>query len=199
MYHHLRGTLYSKSPEEAIIEAGGVGFSVRIPLSTYDALPPEGSVCFIYIEHVTREDEEILFGFSSPHERHMFRLLTSVNRIGPASALAILSSVPVSRLADAIASRDIKFLSSLKGLGKTSAERIVVELAKKVDVITSVPAASAVPLASDAVRALEALGIDKVHASKIVSEILSEISPDLPSPALQDVIVAALRRSQRGA
>ncbi|RKY22363.1 MAG: Holliday junction branch migration protein RuvA [Planctomycetota bacterium] len=197
MFHHLRGTLYSKSPEEAVVEAGGLGYAVRIPLSTYEALPPEGGECFLYLDLSRRDEGDVLYGFATPQERRMFRLLTTVSRVGPALALALLSAAPVSRLADAIRSKDTAFLASLKGLGRTSSQRIVVELADKMDEL-AVSAGRVSPVHSDAVKALEALGMDPAAAARAVSDILAEAPADAPPPRLQDLIVAALQRLQRG-
>ncbi len=198
MYHHLRGKLYAKSHDEAVVEVAGVGFSVRIPGSTYDALPSVGSDCFLFVHVSRREDGDVLFGFSTPQERRMFLLLITVNRVGPALAMGILSSVPVTRLAEAIRSRDVKTLSTLKGLGKTTAERLVVDLAGKVEELLAPDRPTAPPAHKDAVDALEALGIDRVTAAKAVGDLLSELAPDTAPPDTREIIVSVLRRIQRG-
>ncbi|MFA4987620.1 MAG: Holliday junction branch migration protein RuvA [Candidatus Brocadiia bacterium] len=198
MYHHLRGKLYSKTPGEAVVEAAGVGFRVRISNTSYDSLPLVGQECFLYVETVRRDDGDSMYGFISPAERRMYMLLTTVNRIGPAVALGILSTVPVSRLADAIKRKDTAFISTLKGVGKTTAERIIVELAAKVDSLLDAGTAPPIPMADDAVRALEALGIDRGMAQKAVADTMADLQDGNDMPALQDVIVSSLRRLRRG-
>ncbi|MDZ7815682.1 MAG: Holliday junction branch migration protein RuvA [Planctomycetota bacterium] len=195
MYNHLKGKLFSKSPEEAVVETGGVGYSIRVPGSTYDALPSDGSECFLYLHLSRRDDGDTLYGFATPQERQLFLHLTSVNRVGPALALSILTAAPVSRIASAICDRDIKLLSSLKGLGKTTAERIVVDLAEKVKHLAFEETHPIAPATADAVGALQALGIDRARASKEVGDILSELPPDSPPP---DTQYSDRKRTQEG-
>ncbi|GAB4163226.1 MAG: Holliday junction branch migration protein RuvA [Planctomycetota bacterium] len=198
MLNHLRGKLFTKAHDEAVVEVNGVGYSLRIPGSTYDALPKEGGDCFLYVHLSRREEGDTLYGFATPQERRMFHLLISVNRVGPALALAVLSSIPVGRLAEAIKSRDIKTLSTLKGLGRTTAERLVVDLASKVDELVGGDRMTVSPVMKDAVDALEALGIDRLAASRAVSDVVAELSEDSEQPDTREIIVKALHRYRGG-
>ena len=139
MIAYVRGVLAEKSPTRAVIEAAGVGYELFIPISTYEKLPREGGEVKLLAYHCVREDDEILFGFATANERDMFAKLTGVSGVGPKIALAILSGASVGELALAIASGDAKRLSSVKGVGKKTAEKICVELKDKVDALAFAP------------------------------------------------------------
>jgi Holliday junction DNA helicase RuvA len=131
MFHHVTGTLASKSPTEAVLEAGGVGYLIRIPLSTYEALPPAGkpATLLTYL-HVT-DDALTLFGFGTAAEREFFlQLIQNVNGVGPKLALAVLSGGRLDHLQQAIRLGDVAFLKSIRGVGDATAKRIVLELGK---------------------------------------------------------------------
>ena len=180
MIAYIRGTLAEKAPTRAVIEAAGVGYELFIPISTYEKLPREGAEAKLLAYHCVREDDEILFGFATTNEREMFAKLTAVSGVGPKIALAILSGASVGELALAIASGDAKRLSSVKGVGKKTAEKICVELKDKVDALTfaqrggSGGAAAVAPIAADAVAALRALGFSDETSAKMVTDILAK-------------------------
>ena len=122
MIAHIRGLLAEKDPTRVVVEAAGVGYELFIPLSTYEKLPHLGEEVKLLAAHIVREDDEILFGFASAGEREMFSLLVSVSGVGPKIALAILSGSSLSELSLAISSGNFKRLSSIKGVGKKTAE-----------------------------------------------------------------------------
>ena len=196
MIAYVRGLLAEKSPVRAVVECGGVGYELLVPVSTYSRLPREGSEVKLLAYHCVREDDEILFGFATEGERELFAKLTGVSGVGPKTALAILSGASVCELALAIASGDSKLLSAVKGVGKKTAAKICVELRDKVDALAfssrgggaSAPAA-AVAVAADAAAALRALGFSDETSAKMVSDILAK-NPDADS--VEQVIRLAL-------
>ena len=192
MIVHIRGELTEKSPVSAVVEAGGVGYELFIPISTYEKLPRTGENVKLLVSHIVREDGETLFGFSTPQEREMFTLLFSVSGVGPKSALQILSSASLSELATSISSSDVKRVSSIKGIGKKTAGKICLELKDKVDkfVFASVkgsPLASSI--AGDSVMALRALGFSDEASSKMVADVFAS-HPD--ADTVEKVVKMAL-------
>lgn len=131
MYHHLRGKVIDLSPTCLVIEAGGVGYDVKIPLSTYDSLKGKRDAMVLTHVHV-REDDWKIFGFATKEERDLFRLLLGVNGVGPSTALAALCTFPPEELAWAIANADTKTVQRVKGVGKRLAERMALELRDRV-------------------------------------------------------------------
>jgi Holliday junction DNA helicase RuvA len=166
-------------PTQVVIEVHGVGYEVFIPLSSYDRLPPPGQAIRLLTHLQVREDAHILFGFASPEERDLFRLLvTRVSGVGPKLALAVLSGMDVMRFKAAVVDSDIASIAKISGLGKKTAERIVLELKDKLGVAAAWEAASAdkapspeARAANDAVLALIALGYKQVDAAKSVREV----------------------------
>ena len=174
MIAFIRGTLIEKEPTRAVIEAGGVGYELLVPLSTYEKLPRIGSEAKLLAYHCVREDDEILFGFATDDEKAMFAKLTSVSGVGPKIALAILSGSSIAELAMSIAGGDAKRLSSIKGVGKKTAEKICVELRDKMGAyaFSAKSGEVASPIVRDAVAALRALGFNEETSAKMVTEAL---------------------------
>jgi Holliday junction DNA helicase RuvA len=176
---YLEGTLREVLPTQVVIEVHGVGYEVFIPLSSYDRLPQPGQSMRLLTHLQVREDAHILFGFASPEERDLFRLLvTRVSGVGPKLALAVLSGMDVMRFKAAVVDSDIASIAKISGLGKKTAERIVLELKDKLGVAAAWEAASAdkaptpeARAANDAVLALIALGYKQVDAAKAVREV----------------------------
>jgi Holliday junction DNA helicase RuvA len=189
MIAYVRGTLAEKGPDRVVIEAGGVGYELLIPVSTFDRLPKEGGEAKLLAWHCVREDDEALFGFATKEEREMFLKLTQVSGVGPKIALAILSGSSIGELSLAIASGNAKRISSIKGVGKKTAEKICVELKDKVNAIEALAATSRrggaegekAPMLRDAVLALTALGFNDETANKMVSKVLAD------NPSVKDV------------
>ena len=177
MISYIRGVLAEKEPTRAVIEAGGVGYEILVPLSTYEKLPRTGSEAKLLTCHCVREDDEILFGFATDDEKALFAKLTSVSGVGPKIALAILSGSSVSELAMSIAGGDAKRISAIKGVGKKTAEKICVELKDKVSEFAFSGRGggdASAPIAKDAVAALRALGFNEETSSKMVADVLAK-------------------------
>jgi Holliday junction DNA helicase RuvA len=179
MITYLDGVLREVLPTQVVVAVHGVGYEVLIPLSSYDRLPQPGQPVRLLTHLQVREDAHILFGFASPEERDLFRLLVNrVSGVGPKLALAVLSGMDVMRFKAAVVDSDIASIAKISGLGKKTAERIVLELKDKLGVAAAWEAASAdkapspeARAANDAVLALIALGYKQVDAAKSVREV----------------------------
>ncbi|MDR3458596.1 MAG: Holliday junction branch migration protein RuvA [Verrucomicrobiae bacterium] len=176
MITFLQGKLVEALPTQVVVEAGGIGYEVLIPLSSFDKLPAPGQPVKILTQLIVREDAHVLYGFMSAAERDLFRLLiNSVSGIGPKTALNILSGMNAVAFRGAVASSDVKSLSQISGVGKKTAERIVVELRDKIGAVGALEAASAKhgltpddQKTNDATLALMALGFKQVDAHEAV-------------------------------
>src|SRR5947207_2835690 len=179
MITFLDGKLITALPTQAIVDVGGVGYEVFIPLSSYDKLPAAGQGIRILTHLHVREDAQILYGFMTPAERDLFRLLVNnVSGIGPKLALAVLSGMSVTNFKAAVVNSDVAALSKISGLGKKTAERIVLELKDKVGVTAAWEAASATHAptpeqerANEAILALIALGYKQVDMHRIIHDL----------------------------
>ncbi len=198
MITYLAGTLVESLPTQIVLDVGGVGYHVLIPLSSYDRLPPAGSQLKILTHLSIREDAHVLFGFTTPAERDLFRLLVNhVSGIGPKTALDVLSGSSVASFKAAVVAGDVAALSRVKGIGKKTAERIVVELRDKVGISAAWEAASAghAPGAeevhiNDAVLALIALGYKQVDAHKAVKAVMTKN----PAATVEELVTAGLKQ-----
>ena len=187
MITFIEGELVEKEPARLVISAGGIGYEVFIPLSSYDRFPPSGATCRVLTWLCVREDAHILYGFATPEEREWFLLLMTVSGIGPKIALNALSGLSVRELTSAIAVSDVKRISSVSGIGKKTAERIVVELKDKVSGGKALEALAGADAQSggdvrvrDAMLALIALGYKQVDAQAAVRGVMPSIRPDDP-------------------
>lgn len=192
----LEGLLEEKEPTRVVINVSGIGYEAAIPLSSYDRLPAPGQRVRLLTVPVVREDAHLLFGFMSDEERSAFLLLTSVNGIGPKLGLAILSGLPVRDLKAAIANGDIKRLSGISGVGRKTAERIVLEMRDKLgkgDLMEAVtggqPPRPGDAKLRDVLLALISLGHKQADAQRMVKDLAPRIAPDTP---LEDVLRLAL-------
>ncbi len=146
MIAHLRGRLLSKTPNQAIVECAGVGYDVTISVATFSSLPGEGAEAALHIHTHVREDQIALFGFSETQEKRLFEKLLTISGIGPKLAITVLSGIDSSRLVTAIRSGDHATLTRIPGIGKKTAERVVLELKDKLDdLAVSIPTASGGP------------------------------------------------------
>lgn len=173
MITHLSGTVVEAAPSQIILDVQGVGYEVLIPTSSFSNLPSPGQTAKIFTQMVIREDAHILFGFATVEERELFRMVKAVTGIGPKIALNLLGGLSPSEFATAVAEGNIKRLSQISGLGKKTAERIVVELKDKVGMPSRSPANKAGQSAADAtvrdaVAALVALGYKQPDAVRRV-------------------------------
>jgi Holliday junction DNA helicase RuvA len=202
MITFLDGKLITALPTQAIVDVGGVGYEVFIPLSSYDKLPAAGQGIRILTHLHVREDAQILYGFMTAAERDLFRLLVNnVSGIGPKLALAVLSGMSVNNFKAAVVNSDVASLSKISGLGKKTAERIVLELKDKLGVAAAWEAASAIHAptpeqeqANEAVLALIALGYKQIDAHKTVRE-LQEKGEAKPA---EELVKLALKRMAAG-
>lgn len=177
MISYLAGKIVEKHPTRIIVDVGGVGYEVFIPLSSYDRLPSTGDDCTVLTHHHIREDAQVLFGFMTEGERAMFSMLLATTGVGPKLALSALSGLSVRDLKAAIATGDTKCLSSISGIGKKVAARLVVELKDKIsdgeafDSIAGEEDAGD-SLSRDAMLALIALGYKQDQARKMVMDVV---------------------------
>lgn len=187
MIAYLKGVLAEKEITRVVVECHGVGYEAAIPLSTFDRLPAEGAEVKLYTHHEVREDAQLLFGFATKSERDMFRLVTTVSGVGPKLALAVLSGLTVGDLQLAVSQGDAKRLAAVKGIGKKTAARIVVELKDKINPIEALANATAETsreqgaVLRDAMLALAALGFSEDIARAKVQQVLDG------EPGLADV------------
>lgn len=178
MLDYIRGRVISKSPTRLVLEVAGIGYLLHIPLSTFEKIPNHGEVT-ILTQLFIREDQIKIFGFATGDERDLFQLLLSVNGIGPTMAITILSGSTVDDIKYAVAREDAKALVKIKGVGKKTAERIILELKGMLNEITpSMPGgmdARQKALVSDAVMALVSLGYGRPVAENAVSEVVRKL------------------------
>lgn len=183
MIAHLSGSLFRKTTQSVIIEAGGIGYEVYVPLSTFYALPEKDEKVSLYIHTHVREDALLLFGFGSKLEKDIFVMLTSVSGIGPKLSINILSGIGPQDLLEAIGRGDTARLQAIPGVGKKTAERIALELKERAlrvlesDEISPVsfPEAEDKQLINDAISALVNLGYQAKSAKTAIEKARSEI------------------------
>ncbi|HLH01505.1 MAG TPA: Holliday junction branch migration protein RuvA [Bryobacteraceae bacterium] len=186
MIGHLRGTILEKHPNEAIVEAGGVGYAVQIPISTYTTLPDAGSSVALRVHTHVREDALVLFGFATRLEQTVFERLISVSGIGPKLAITVLSGLATADLIGAIRSGDVAKLVRIPGVGKKTAERIVLELKEKlIGIGPPETPATAAPVAAhfsaleeDVLSALQNLGCSRAAAEQAIRKVAERGAPD---------------------
>jgi len=179
----VTGTLAAREGDRIVIQTeGGVGYSLSVPLGVYERLPAPGSRCTLYTELVVREDGWTLYGFDAPGERTIFQRLLSATGLGPRLALAILSTLGPERAVRSIQGKDVAALSTVSGIGKKRAEKLIVELSDRfADLATPMGPATSRP-ADEAVRALLALGYPPVVADEAVRAVLkSESGEGVPA------------------
>jgi Holliday junction DNA helicase RuvA len=198
MITFLEGVLVDKDPTRVVLNVGGVGYEVFIPLSSYDRLPAEGAACKILTYDHVREDIHSLYGFLTVDERRMFLLLLNINGIGPKLAMTALSGLSIRDLKAAIAQADVKRLSSISGIGKKTAERIVVELRDKLGTGEAMEAITAKEetttervRARDAILALISLGYKQADAQQMVRQAIEGVNSDA---TVEEVVRRALAR-----
>lgn len=201
MIGRLTGILAEKRlPNQALVDVGGVGYEVELPMSSFAKLPQAGEKVQLTIHHVVREDANLLYGFCSSKEREAFRLLIKVSGIGPKSAVLILSGLSAEELYRVIQSEDLTSLMKVPGVGKKTAERLIIELRDKVkilaplDITDDLLAASngstmndSEAIINDAIEALVSLGYNQSEAKKRVTKVAK------PGLSLEMIIPLALK------
>lgn len=198
MIEYIKGELTELSPALAVIEAAGVGYGLNISLQTYSACQGKKEVK-LYVFEAIREDAHVLYGFYNKKEREMFQLLITVSGVGTNTARMMLSSMSVSELCNAISTGNAKLIQSIKGIGKMTAQRIIVDLRDKIvalGIADEIPAGGAMQAPIDtgvrdeAVAALTMLGFSPAPTQKVVVQILQE-QPSLP---VEQVVKLALKQ-----
>jgi len=180
MITFLEGILEEALPTQIVVNVGGIGYQVLIPMSSFDRLPPPGAAVRVLTQLIVREDAHLLYGFATREERDLFQLLTHhVSGVGPKLALAVLSGMSIVYFKAAVVAGDIAAISKIRGVGKKTAERVVLELKDKLGVVAEWEASSAARAPSaedlvihDAVLALISLGFKQVDAHKALKKVI---------------------------
>lgn len=197
MYEYLSGKIIRKDPTRLVLEVGGIGFELAIPVSTFHQLEKTGEEIKVFTHFLVREDNQQLFGFKTEEERSFFRLLLSVTGIGPKLGLAILSGIGTAELRKAIVEGSLPTLTSISGIGRKTAERLVVELREKILLLEpqTEAASNRVPieerLVEDSLQALISLGYRRADAKRALQKVLAE--KDRDSFSVEDLIRASLK------
>ncbi|MFN3873935.1 MAG: Holliday junction branch migration protein RuvA [Ignavibacterium sp.] len=188
MIGYLKGKIISAKPTQIILDVNGVGYLVNISISTFEKISEQNEISLFIHTHV-REDALSLYGFYTEAEKEMFELLISISGIGPKVALSILSGISVDELQNAIQTENVSRLVSVPGVGRKTAERVVLELKSKVGFIeTTVSKGIDYTVKQEAVLALTTLGYNQKVAEKVVRDLLTES----PSITLEDLIRKSL-------
>ena len=197
MISSLTGTLTAKAPTEVVLSIGGIGFTVHIPISTFEALGPAGTTVTLLTHLHVREDALQLFGFASDNERVMFRALIAITGIGPKMALGILSGISVPDLRSHILTGNAAALTAIPGVGRKTADRLVLELREKVGKTSeSAPAEPATNVRVEAALALVSLGYSRPAAEQAIAAAARTLAGGDP-PSLEQLIRAALKHTSR--
>ena len=198
MYHYLAGKIAEKTPTAAILDVNGIGYEVRVSLSTFSSLPNLGETVKLFTHFVVREDAQLLYGFATEEEREAFRLLISISGIGPKLAITLLSGVTLPELKRAIQEKNIPVLTAISGIGQKTAERVIIELKDKIGKAEVSAGRELVHDASvsdqmveDSVAALVSLGYTKQKAKDAVQKTLKAMSGKKPS--VEEIIRNALK------
>ncbi len=192
MIGYLRGKIIRKRPTSILLDVNGIGYNINVPISTFDKLAAEGELAELYTHLSVREDAMNLYGFSTEEEKAIFELLIGISGIGPKLALGILSGIQSKDLVEAIRAHDVPRIVSIPGIGKKTAERLIIELKDKIGSVTEVETtgltSEAYSIKNDAIAALVSLGYNSKKAEVTISHVLNQ-SPDLQ---LEEIIKRAL-------
>ena len=194
MIGRLRGQILLKQPPELVLDVGGVGYELQAPMSTFYNLPEQGASISLYTHLIVREDAQVLYGFASESERSLFRELLKVNGVGAKTALAILSGMDAGRFASCIESGDTAALIRVPGVGRKTAERLIVEMRDRLAALpariqqTDRAATDEISPAEVAAQALIALGYKPAEASRMIERV---VSPELKSEQLIRIALQA--------
>jgi Holliday junction DNA helicase RuvA len=192
MIGYLRGTLKYKGAELLVLDVNGVGYELTCPLTTIDKLPSEGEACELTVKTYVREDQITLFGFSSLEERRLFESLTSVSGIGPRLAVACLSGMDAEALKDAVITGNVKRISTIPGIGKKTAERMVLELRAKFEKSFSLSVAQ--PSLSGHLSDLRSALLNLGYKATEVDRYLHEVKGEAGEMSFEELLQGALRR-----
>lgn len=190
MYEYIKGILTEAGPSHAVVDIGGLGYRVMIPLKSYSKLSQTGKEIIFYISTIIREDSHKLFGFLTRADRDLFERLTEVSGIGPKTALALIGHMEISDLQNAVMQENIMLISKVPGIGKKTAERLIVEMRDKFKNISATPDAPMGGTIGDALSALMNLGYPAARAQKAIQTALAGKEE---TPKLAQLITLALR------
>lgn len=200
MYHYLTGKLVEKTPNGIVLDVEGIGYQIQIPASSYHSLPEPGQSVRMLTHFIVREDSHTLYGFISEEERHLFRLFISISGIGPKMAITMLSGVSVPELKRAIIEGSLQVLTGIPGIGRKTAERVVVELREKL-VLTERKSGGGIPvtqkmqaeeqLLEDSLQALVSLGYQKKAAREAIHKALKNSAAE--KNTVEEIIRASLK------
>lgn len=197
MIARLTGTILDLKTDRIVLDVHGVGYELAIPLGTFSALPPAGEKAVLHVHTHVREDALQLFGFATPQEKYVFERLLSVSGIGPKVALTVLSGLPLPELVGAIASQNVRLLSTIPGVGKKLAERLGLELKEKLAAFGLAGAAGApgakTSVVEDAIGALQNLGYKVAQAEQAVESAVRSVG----ASDLNKILQAALKSLAR--
>ncbi|MBS0604889.1 MAG: Holliday junction branch migration protein RuvA [Verrucomicrobia bacterium] len=198
MYEYIKGTLTESNPSKATIEAGGIGYSLLIPLNNFSKLPPLGTQVVLYASFVVREDSQKMFGFLTREQRDLFESLIEVSGIGPKTGLCLVGHMEIPELQSAISQGNTQLICKIPGIGKKTAERLIVEMRDKIK--KGMGKSSGLhPLqdpdgeqgvVADAISALVNLGYNSAQAQKAIKAALTKTQGE---PELAKLITSALR------
>lgn len=194
MYESIKGPLVDKTPLKAVIEIGGIGYRLTIPLSTYTRLPALEKTVQLFLSQVVREDSNTLYAFLLKEERDLFEVLITLSGIGPKTALAIVGHMELGLFQRAVSTGDVRILSKIPGIGKKTAEKLVIEMRDKFkggkkDKQVAINAADGI--VGDAMNALLHLGYNPLEAQKAV---LAAVEEKKDEKDLGKIITAALQK-----
>lgn len=190
MIGYLTGKIITKKPTQLLLDVNGVGYIINISINTFEKIPEAGQATSIHTYLAVREDSLTLYGFSSESEKHMFELLISINGIGPKLAQGILSGIQIEELAHALKNGNLSRLVAVPGVGRKTAERMLLDLRDKVENIgeEKEPLTGSFKLKDDAIAALTTLGYNQKMAERIIRDILTQN----PSTDIEELIRLAL-------
>ena len=198
MYEYIKGTLIEATPSQAIVETQGIGFCILIPLNIFSKLPAVGNSVTLFTTFVVREDSQKLFGFLTRHERDLFESFIDVSGIGPKTALCLVGHMEINDLQTAISQGNIPLICKIPGIGKKTAERLVVEMRDKIkkgmgktsNLHSLQDSNEEQGVVADAISAMINLGYNNAQAQKAIKTALSKTQGE---PELAKLITAALR------
>ncbi len=179
-----------KHPPQVVIDAHGVGYEIDVPMSTFYNLPATGETVMLHTQLIVREDAQLLYGFGTENERKVFRQLLKISGVGPKLALSVLSGLSIGDLADAVASKEAGRLTKIPGVGKKTAERLLLELKDKLDVVVAGRPVKVASSGDDAMNALIALGYNEREAQHALKDVAEGLT-------LSEKIRAALKSLSR--
>jgi len=184
MYDFIKGTLVDTDLTKAIIDVNGIGYKILIPISTFQEMPRKGNEICLYVSFIVREDAQILFGFLKKEERDLFEMITTVSGIGPKTGISLIGHLEYQNLIIAISHADIKLISKVPGIGKKTAERLVVEMRDKLKIFERRAISSfsddsfPIDATTDAIHALINLGYSAMQAQKAIKKAKENINSE---------------------